>query len=102
MTVDRMGFIASASDLVPLAVGLKRGQVMVAPVWGPNMPAAEYRMRPAQRDQLAGKFQQFDVHVFPVVPRNFIILAIRVVIAVLGAAKLITTQQHRDALGQHQ
>ena len=44
MTVDRMGFIASASDLVPLAVGLKQGQVMVAPVWGPNMPAAEYRI----------------------------------------------------------
>lgn len=43
-TVERMGFIASASDLVPLAVGLKQGAVMIAPVWGPNMPAAEYRI----------------------------------------------------------
>jgi hypothetical protein len=43
-TVARMGFIASASDLVPLAAGLKEGRVVIAPVWGPNMPAAEYRV----------------------------------------------------------
>lgn len=35
--IDRAGFVASASDLVPLAVGLKAGQVIVAPIWGPNM-----------------------------------------------------------------
>jgi hypothetical protein len=42
--VPRMGFIASASDLVPLAVGLAPGKVFVAPVWGPNMPRAESRI----------------------------------------------------------
>ena len=43
-TIPRMGFIASASDLVPLAVGLKAGTVFVAPVWGPNMETAESRI----------------------------------------------------------
>ena len=42
--IPRLGFIASASDLVPLAVGLKKGAVIIAPVWGPNMPAAENRI----------------------------------------------------------
>ncbi|HSJ63913.1 MAG TPA: hypothetical protein VK922_08395 [Gemmatimonadaceae bacterium] len=42
--VPRMGFIASASDLVPLAVGLRAGSVIVAPVWGPNMATAESRI----------------------------------------------------------
>lgn len=42
--VPRMGFIASASDLVPLAVGLREGAVMIAPVWGPNMADAESRI----------------------------------------------------------
>jgi hypothetical protein len=42
--IPRMGFIASASDLVPLAVGLKKGAVIIAPVWGPNMATAESRI----------------------------------------------------------
>jgi hypothetical protein len=42
--IPRMGFIASASDLVPLAVGLRPGAVIVAPVWGPNMATAESRI----------------------------------------------------------
>lgn len=43
-TLERLGFMASASDLVPMAVGLRAGSVMIAPVWGPNMPAAEDRV----------------------------------------------------------
>jgi hypothetical protein len=43
-TLDRLGFMASASDLVPMAVGLRAGTVMTAPVWGPNMAAAEGRI----------------------------------------------------------
>ena len=43
-TLDRLGFVASASDLVPLAVGFKPGRVMLAPMWGPNMAAAEQRV----------------------------------------------------------
>jgi hypothetical protein len=42
--LDRLGFVASASDLVPLAVGLKEGLVMTAPVWGPAMRRAEMRV----------------------------------------------------------
>ena len=42
--IPRMGFIASASDLVPLAVGLEADKVIIAPVWGPNMPTAESRI----------------------------------------------------------
>lgn len=43
-TISRIGFVASASDLVPLAVGLRAGSVVIAPVWGPNMPQAENRI----------------------------------------------------------
>ena len=43
-TLDRLGFMASASDLVPMAVGLRAGTVIVAPVWGPNMPVPEDRI----------------------------------------------------------
>ena len=44
LMVDRPGFIASASDLIPLAAGLREGAVMTAPMWGPNMPASELRV----------------------------------------------------------
>lgn len=43
-TLPRRGFIASASDLIPMAVGLRAGAVMVAPVWGPNMDEPEDRV----------------------------------------------------------
>ena len=42
--VERPGFVSGASDLVPMAVGFKPGKVMVAPLWGPNMPASEMRV----------------------------------------------------------
>lgn len=44
MTIDRPGFVASASDLIPLAAGLAQGKVMVAPVWGPSMTRSELRV----------------------------------------------------------
>ncbi len=44
LVVDRPGFIASASDLIPLAAGVKEGAVMTAPMWGPNMAASELRV----------------------------------------------------------
>ena len=43
-TVARPGFVASASDLVPAAVGFQAGRVMVVPIWGPNMPQSELRV----------------------------------------------------------
>lgn len=42
--IDRPGYVASASDLVPLAVGMKEGRVIIAPIWGPPMTAAEMRV----------------------------------------------------------
>jgi hypothetical protein len=42
--IDRPGFVASASDLVPLAVGFKPGLVVIAPVWGPPMAMSELRV----------------------------------------------------------
>lgn len=41
--IDRPGFVASASDLVPAAVGFKEGRVISVPIWGPPMTAAEQR-----------------------------------------------------------
>ena len=42
--LDRPGFVASASDLVPAAVGLREGLVMAAPMWAPNMARTELRV----------------------------------------------------------
>lgn len=44
VTIDRPGFMASASDLVPLAAGLREGVVMVAPVWSPAMTRSDLRI----------------------------------------------------------
>jgi len=41
--IDRPGFVASASDLVPAAVGFKPGLVISVPIWGPPMTTAEQR-----------------------------------------------------------
>jgi hypothetical protein len=35
---------AGASDLIPVAVGLKKGLVMIAPFWRPGMTASEARI----------------------------------------------------------
>jgi len=44
VTLDQPGFVASASDLVPAAVGLKEGSVIIAPFWSPAMTKAELRI----------------------------------------------------------
>jgi hypothetical protein len=44
VTLDRAGFVASASDLLPAAVGFKPGTVIIAPFWGPAMTKAEMRI----------------------------------------------------------
>ncbi len=48
--MPRIGFIAGASDLVPVAAGLKLGMILVAPVWGPSMAAPEDRVLVVMRD----------------------------------------------------
>lgn len=44
LTLDVPGWVIGASDLVPVAAGLRTGDVMVAPLWGPNMTQSEYRI----------------------------------------------------------
>lgn len=44
MTIERPGYYIGATDLVPIAAGLKRGTVMLAPFWGPNATASDYRV----------------------------------------------------------
>ena len=48
--VPRAGFFAGASDLVPVAAGLKEGAVIVAPVWSPGLQRAEDRVFHIQGD----------------------------------------------------
>ena len=43
-TLTQAAFMANASDLVPLAVGLKKGAIMSAPVWSPGMANSEVRV----------------------------------------------------------
>jgi hypothetical protein len=43
-TIPRAGFVASASDLVPMAVGLRAGLVMTAPIWSPQSTTVESRV----------------------------------------------------------
>jgi hypothetical protein len=43
-TIETPGWFIGASDLVPIAAGLRSGEVMVAPLWGPNLSAPEYRV----------------------------------------------------------
>jgi hypothetical protein len=44
VTLDRHGYFAGASDLVPAAVGFRKGLVIIAPVWSPTMTRAEDRI----------------------------------------------------------
>lgn len=44
LTLDVPGWVIGASDLVPIVAGLRTGEVMVAPLWGPNMTQSEYRV----------------------------------------------------------
>ena len=44
VTLERAGFFSGASDLVPVAAGLRAGMVIVAPLWSPGVPAPEYRV----------------------------------------------------------
>jgi hypothetical protein len=44
VTLDEPGFVASASDLVPTAVGLREGAIITAPFWSPAMTKAERRI----------------------------------------------------------
>src|SRR6202011_5162608 len=65
---------------------------------------AKARMLAADRDCPAGKSEQVASRGrhLPVDPTEFVVLAVRIIVAVLGAAELVTSEMHRDALRQHQ
>jgi hypothetical protein len=50
-TIPRAGFVASASDLVPMAVGLRAGVVMTAPIWSPQSTTVETRVFTVLREE---------------------------------------------------
>jgi hypothetical protein len=50
LTLDRPGFFQGASDLVPIATGQKTGTVIVAPMWSPNVAAADDRVFAVKQD----------------------------------------------------
>jgi len=55
-----------------------------------------------QRDQLAHEADQFMILLAPVMPGNFVVLVVGIVVPELGAVHLIAAQQHRDPVGQQQ
>ena len=63
-----------------------------------EVAAAEDGMGPPERDQPLREREQGAVFVLPVEPRDLVVLAVGVVVALLGAAALVAAQQHRDAL----
>jgi hypothetical protein len=44
LTIERPGFFSGASDLVPIAAGLRTGSVIVSPMWSPNATKPDYRV----------------------------------------------------------
>src|SRR4029079_12966957 len=64
--------------------------------------APEHRMPVAETNQAPCEMKQMLVDVFPVVPRNLVVLAVRVVVAALRPADFIPAQQHRHPLREHQ
>ena len=70
IAIDRPGFIASASDLIPLAAGLSAGKVMTAPVWGPSMQKSELRIFTVLNRETI-KVEGTDVSAWKIEERNY-------------------------------
>src|SRR5579863_5789549 len=54
-------------------------------------------MRLSKIDQLLGELEQPGIDLVPVQPRDLIVLAVRVVVALLRAAEFVARKQHRNA-----
>ena len=65
-------------------------------------PAAEHRMAMPEPDQAARELEQRLVGVRPVVPRNLVVLAVCVVVALLRPADFVAADEHRHTLRQKQ
>src|SRR3954464_13646021 len=70
----------------------------------PLEPAAspEHGVTLSETDQAAREREKILVEVFPVVPRDLVVLAIRVVVALLCASELVAPEKHRHTLRQHE
>src|SRR5262245_15755987 len=55
-----------------------------------------------QVNEAASELQQPLIDVLPVEPRDLVVLAVRVVVAALGAADLVAAEQHRNPLREKQ
>ena len=66
--------------------------------------AAHHRVIAAQVNEVAGETQEVVVVLIqiPVDPRELVVLAVRVVVASLGAAQLVSVGDHRHTLGEHE
>ncbi len=80
------------------------GQPRAAALAVEELRAAEDRVGVAQLDAAPREVEQVGVRLaeLPVEPRQLVVLAPGVVVALLGAAHLVAAEQHRDALGEHQ
>ena len=65
-------------------------------------PAPEDGVLAAQVGDLPAPRLELLVDVLPVEPRDLVVLAVGVVVALLGAAELVAAEQHRHALRQQQ
>ena len=63
---------------------------------------AQHGVGAAQRKEAMHEAGELAVGVRPVDPGDRVVLAVRVVVALLGATELVAGQQHRHALGQDQ
>ena len=67
-----------------------------------EVPPAKHRMIQAQSNDFSNQRKQvlFGLKVVPIDPADLVILAIRVVVALLRAAHRISSQDHRNSLRQ--
>src|SRR5262245_42055166 len=86
------------------AVGAEPAEVDLAADLAAEEPAAaaEHRVLLAEFDQARGELEQLLVDALPVVPGDLVVLAVRVVVALLGAAHLVAADEHRYALREEE
>ena len=87
-----------------LAVGTKPRQIFDAADRTPLEPAAssEHRMTVTECHDALTPFREIGVDLFPVEPRDLVVLAVGVVVATLSATEFVATEQHRNALREQQ
>ncbi len=62
----------------------------------------KYRMLLSELDDLASELELLAIYRVPIQPRNLIVLAVRVVVALLGPAEFVAGEQHRDTQRQEE